>query len=354
MALIEYDLFGQKRDKVQTAIDRLRAFEPEEGYFLAFSGGKDSQCIYHLAKMAGVKFDAHYQVTSVDPPELVQFIKAQFPDVHRDIPHDKDGKPVTMWSLIAQHTIPPTRKARYCCAQLKEISGVGRVIVTGVRWAESARRRKLHGVVNVKTKDKKLIKKALDTVDGSALNERGGLIMNDDNDETRRMVEHCFRTKRTMVNPIVDWTDDDVWEFLNDVAKVPHCKLYDPPYNDKRLGCIGCPMAGEKKRLADFERYPKYKAAYIMAFEKMIANHPGEIRVLNKRIPMDEMGGGGYSTGGFGSTETKSQRKISHSLSEANFIFRLWSENSYRRKSLRGTDDALVARTDQRKARRIP
>ena len=127
-----------------------------------------------------------------------------------------------------------------------------------------------------------------------------------------------------------------------------------PPYNDKRLGCIGCPMAGEKKRLADFERYPKYKAAYIMAFEKMIANHPGEIRVLNKRIPMDEMGGGGYSTGGFGSTETKSQRKISHSLSEANFIFRLWSENSYRRKSLRGTDDALVARTDQRKARRIP
>lgn len=104
MSLIEYDLFGQKRDKVQTAIDRLRAFEPKDGYFLAFSGGKDSQCIYHLAKMAGVKFDAHYHVTSVDPPELVQFIKAQYPDVHRDIPHDKDGKPVTMWSLIAQHT----------------------------------------------------------------------------------------------------------------------------------------------------------------------------------------------------------------------------------------------------------
>lgn len=292
MALVEYDLFGQKRDKVQTAIDRLRAFEPEEGYFLAFSGGKDSQCIYHLAKMAGVKFDAHYQVTSVDPPELVQFIKEQYPDVHRDIPHDKDGKPVTMWSLIAQHTIPPTRKARYCCAQLKEISGAGRIIVTGVRWAESVRRRKLHGVVSVKTKDKKLIKKALDTVDGSALNERGGLIMNDDNDEARRMVEHCFRTKRTMVNPIVDWTDDDVWDFLNDVAKVPHCKLYDPPYNDKRLGCIGCPMAGEKKRLADFERYPQYKAAYIMAFEKMIANHPGEIRVLNERIPMGRNGRG--------------------------------------------------------------
>lgn len=90
MSLIEYDLFGQKRDKVQTAIDRLRAFEPKDGYFLAFSGGKDSQCIYHLAKMAGVKFDAHYHVTSVDPPELVQFIKAQYPDVHRDMTITQD------------------------------------------------------------------------------------------------------------------------------------------------------------------------------------------------------------------------------------------------------------------------
>lgn len=54
--------------KIETSIKRLRSFEPPEGYFLAFSGGKDSQCIYHLAKMAGVKFDAHYNVTSVDPP----------------------------------------------------------------------------------------------------------------------------------------------------------------------------------------------------------------------------------------------------------------------------------------------
>lgn len=121
MALVEYDLFGQKRDKVQTAIDRLRTFEPKDGYFLAFSGGKDSQCIYHLAKMAGVKFDAHYQVTSVDPPELVQFIKAQYPDVHRDIPHDKDGNPVTMWSLIAQHTIPPTRKCATVAQNSKKL-----------------------------------------------------------------------------------------------------------------------------------------------------------------------------------------------------------------------------------------
>nr|DAG21246.1 MAG TPA: phosphoadenosine-phosphosulfate reductase [Caudoviricetes sp.] len=291
MSLIEYDLFGEKRDKAQMAIDRLRAFEPKEGYFLAFSGGKDSQCIYHLAKMAGVKFDAHYQVTSVDPPELVQFIKAQYPDVHRDIPHDKDGKPVTMWSLIAQHTIPPTRKMRYCCAKLKEVAGKERIVVTGVRWAESARRKNLHGIVNIRTEDKKFIGRALD-VKGASLNIRGGLIMNDDNDEARRMVEHCFRTKKTMVNPIVDWTDDDVWEFLGEVAKVPHCKLYDPPHSKKRLGCIGCPMAGRKGMLADFEQYPKYKAAYIKAFDKMIGNHlENDIDILGKRIPVDKLNG---------------------------------------------------------------
>lgn len=291
MALVEYDLFGEKRDKVQTAIDRLRAFEPKEGYFLAFSGGKDSQCIYHLAKMAGVKFDAHYHVTSVDPPELVQFIKAQYPDVHRDIPHDKDGKPVTMWSLIAQHTIPPMRQFRYCCGELKEVAGKGKIVVTGVRWAESARRKNLHGIVNIRTEDKKLIGRALD-VKGVSLNVRGGLIMNDDNDDARRMVEHCFRTKKTMVNPIVDWTDDDVWEFLDEVAKVPHCKLYDPPYSKKRLGCIGCMMSGNKAMIADFEQYPKYKTAYIKAFDKMIVNHPGNyISLLGKRIPTDKLCG---------------------------------------------------------------
>ena len=56
------------------------------------------------------------------------------------------------------------------------------------------------------------------------LNKHGELIMNDDNDENRRMVEQCYRTQKTMVNPIVDWTDDDVWMFLNE-NNIPHCCL---------------------------------------------------------------------------------------------------------------------------------
>ena len=114
MPLVEDNLFGHV-DKVQIAIDRLKAFEPKEGYYLAFSGGKDSQCIYHLDKMAGVKFDAHYSVTTVDPPELMRFIREQYPDVEWEYhywPDDpkynhKSGKrrQITMWNLIANHTI---------------------------------------------------------------------------------------------------------------------------------------------------------------------------------------------------------------------------------------------------------
>ena len=121
---------GKTRTKLEIAIQRLKSFEPPEGYFLAFSGGKDSQCIYHLAQMAGVKFDAHYHVVSVDPPELIYFIRKHYPDVIFDIPHDENGKRVSMWSLIPTKGMAPTRIARYCCAELKEPNGVGRVTVT--------------------------------------------------------------------------------------------------------------------------------------------------------------------------------------------------------------------------------
>ena len=78
--LVENTIFGV-RNKIAIAIDRLRHFEPKEGYYLCFSGGKDSQCVYHLAKEAGVKFDAHYNITGIDHPELVYFIRRNYPNV---------------------------------------------------------------------------------------------------------------------------------------------------------------------------------------------------------------------------------------------------------------------------------
>lgn len=142
-------------EKEKMSIERLMAFEPKngEGYYLAFSGGKDSVVIKALADMAGVKYDAHYRVTSVDPPELVQFIKAKYPDVARDVPRYPDGKPITMWNLIPRKLMPPTRIVRYCCASLKESGGDGRKTITGVRWAESVNRKRNQGQVTVYDKN---------------------------------------------------------------------------------------------------------------------------------------------------------------------------------------------------------
>lgn len=150
------------KDKVQVATERLQMFEPPEGYYLAFSGGKDSVVIKALADMAGVKYDAHYNLTSVDPPELVQFIKT-FEDVIIDIPKDKDGKQITMWNLIPKKKMPPTRMVRYCCKELKEFGGRGRMVITGVRWAESSNRKRNQGEITVMSPKKKLKEEMVDS-----------------------------------------------------------------------------------------------------------------------------------------------------------------------------------------------
>ena len=101
----------------------------------------------------------------------------------------------------------------------------------------------------------------------------GGIVMNDDNDETRRAVEICYRTNKTLVNPIIDWTDEDVWEFIREY-NVPYCKLYDEGW--RRLGCVGCPMGGSDSMEREFERWPAIKNMYLRAFEDMIAKRKAD------------------------------------------------------------------------------
>ena len=81
------------------------------------------------------------------------------------------------------------------------------------------------------------------------------------------MIEQCYKLSKTVVNPIIEWTDEDVWEFIREYD-IPYCKLYDEGY--KRLGCIGCPMGTIERRIEDFERFPKFKKAYINAFQRML------------------------------------------------------------------------------------
>lgn len=81
--------------KIKKSIERLKAFEPNDGYFLAYSGGKDSDCIKILAYLANVKFEAVHNLTSVDAPETVNYVKSQ-KDVRIEKPRYKDGSQITM------------------------------------------------------------------------------------------------------------------------------------------------------------------------------------------------------------------------------------------------------------------
>jgi phosphoadenosine phosphosulfate reductase len=245
MALIENTFFGEI-DKVRTAIDRLRLAAELAGgepFYLAFSGGKDSQTIYHLAREAGVNFDAHYNITGIDPPELVYFIRDKYPDVIRDM-YEK-----SMFRLIVDKGIPPTRLIRYCCAELKERGGKDRICVTGVRWDESSRRKNTRGAIEIQSSRAK------------------HKMLFNDNDEARRQFEVCITKGKKIINPIIDWSTGDVWDFLNSRG-IEHCCLYDEGFN--RLGCIGCPMAGVRGRMREFARYPKFRDYYLRAFAKML------------------------------------------------------------------------------------
>ena len=244
------------------AIEYLKLFEPEtEPYYLCYSGGKDSDVIRILASLAGVKHDIVNNHTTVDAPETVRYIRS-IPNVMITYPKR------TMWQLIVDKGMPPTRLVRYCCEELKEKGGEGRVKVTGVRKAESVTRAQNSGVVKIIGKPKTVEKTAIEAGANYELTPKLGIVLNTDNAASKRVVEQCYRTTSTLINPIVDWSDNDVWEFLRHYG----CKsnpLYECGF--RRIGCIGCPMGGGKRMKEVFLRYPKYKENYIRAFDRMIA-----------------------------------------------------------------------------------
>lgn len=250
--------------KEKRAIQYLKAFEPKtEPYYLCYSGGKDSDVIRILAKLANVKHDIVNNHTTVDAPETVRYIKkvASENDNMKIVYPEK-----SMWRLIEEKGVP-TRLIRFCCAELKEKGGSGRVKITGVRKAESANRKNNQGLVTFFDKRKGLVSE-LGAI-GANFQEtaKGGVVLNIDNSEARRAVESCCRTHSTLINPIIDWTDEDVWEFLHHYGCESN-PLYQCGY--KRIGCIGCPMKGGKKQKEEFKRYSKYKDAYIRSFDRML------------------------------------------------------------------------------------
>lgn len=200
--------------KIEKALLLIREYEPmalqlsPEGYYVAFSGGKDSVVMERLFKMAGVKYISWYSNVTIDPPELVRFIKQKYPEVRWNNPEKH------LCVAISDKSVgPPTRKIRWCCEIYKEQGGSGLFRAVGVRAAESVRRKGLWSLISRDTRDKNQLRMA----------------------------------------PILYWTDNNVWNFIKK-NNIPYCDLYDQGFS--RLGCVGCPMGNRKK---EFARWPKYE-----------------------------------------------------------------------------------------------
>lgn len=250
------DLETVATERLKAASDMsLRLFK--QPLVITYSGGKDSDVLLHLAEISGIPFEVLHSLTTADAPETVRHVYDTLKRLEGngikctvDKHVQPDGNRVTMWNLIPRKLMPPTRLARYCCAELKEGGGKGRFIATGVRWAESAARKKNRGTLEVLHSDRKK-----------------RLTLANDNDEDRRLFETCQLKGKRVVNPIIDWQEADVLDYAV-AEKICMNPLYCEGF--RRVGCIGCPMASSS-RIMEFARYPKFKAAYIRAFDKMLA-----------------------------------------------------------------------------------
>lgn len=256
-------------DKEQKSIERIKMASKMSLHHYGkplvctYSGGKDSDVMLELFKRSGVPFEVHNSHTTADAPQTVYHIRDVFRELELqgikcDIDYhiQPDGTATTMWNLIPRKLMPPTRIVRYCCSELKESGCRDRMISTGVRWAESSSRKNNREAFEVIGRTKKEQIKVSDEK-----------MLLSDNDEKRKLFEQCQLKAKTVVNPIIDWSDGDIWDFINQEHLNVNV-LYQCGYD--RVGCIGCPMAGRKIRQNEFADFPKYKDAYIHAFEKML------------------------------------------------------------------------------------
>lgn len=229
-------------------------FDPR-GYCVCTSEGKDSRVLGHLMRRAGVKHFYIHNITGIDPPELVYFQRKNF-QTYSDMGYEVHDcmYDMSIWKLMKKKRIPPLRHMRFCCEHLKERKTPaqgGAMIATGVRKAESARRKRQRAELEL---------------DHKHLNPY-------DQDGNEELLRTCFSNPSWghkgpwTINPIAEWPDHWIWDYSAE-AHLEQCGLYAEGFD--RLGCIGCPMAGECGRRREFERWPGFERLWRRAFDDLV------------------------------------------------------------------------------------
>lgn len=248
------------KEKIEYSVSLIRrgeklalALNPDEGYIVGFSGGKDSLVLLDLVKRAGVTFVSHYSVTSNDPPENVYYIRKNFPEV-RFLHHKRN-----FFRLMEVKGLP-TVFHRFCCEKLKENVGAGSVVLTGVRAEESAKRAK-YPELNIYSRRK-------EHADRTRVRTLESVMEN----------EHkCIKGKdKVMLYPILHWTEEDVWQYIHSNG-LPVNPCYEKV---GRVGCMFCPFAKRE----EFEMYEKMYPGFKDLFLRSLAVY------LEKRTEPDIYG----------------------------------------------------------------
>ena len=267
-------LTPELRQKIATAYERFRwAAKEAERLFdmhivVRYSGGKDSDVILQLAKESGVPFRVTHNLTTADPPDNVYYIRRVFAALREEGIEAKINVPKrSLWKIMRETLVIPSRLIRVCCRELKERKMPDApYIATGVRWSESAGRRAKSGIA--------MVCNASEHAQGEQAAASAGLLTTDDA-SSRRLFEQCQMRGVRVLNPIIDWGDDDVWSYLHS-RHIEGNPLYKEGWT--RIGCVGCPLAGRRAREIAFARYPGlYKAwhdaiAYVIERRKEMGN----------------------------------------------------------------------------------
>lgn len=216
--------------KIDRAIHLLRQIPRDKGPIeLAYSGGKDSDCILRLAQMAGIPFDAIYKNTTIDPPGTIAHCKENGVRIIN---------PNTPFLKLIERIGFPTRFRRFCCSELKEYK-IHDVCIQGMRREESRKRAERY---------------------------------------KEPVVCRFYGSKKNHVQmflPLLEWTNDDVAEFIDRENIKCHQLYYRGGQFDvnQRLGCIGCPLAKDRG-LSNFKLYPKMMKRWIVAIDRYMDTHP--------------------------------------------------------------------------------